>query len=75
MQDLIDCLPIFSTISLVLLEAHVWVFSLIYSIFFILKIQADQIVQSVRSGAAPILIRPLQCSPLQIMDRDWHFLD
>ena len=34
MQDLTDYLPIFSAISLVLLEAHVWVFSLIYSIFY-----------------------------------------
>ena len=75
MQDLTDCLRIFSTISLVLLEAHAWVFSLIYSIFFILKIQANQIVPSVRLGAGPILIRPLQCSSLEIMDQDWHSLD
>ena len=74
-QDLTDCLLILSTISLILLEAHVWIFSLICSILFILKIQADQIVLSLRSGAGPILIRPLQCSPLQIMDQNWHFLD
>ena len=45
-----------------------------FFLYFILKIEADQIVASVRSGAGPILIRPLQCSSLQIMDEDWHFL-
>ena len=38
-------------------------------------LQADQVILSVQYGAGPILIRPFQCSSLQIMDQNWHFLD